>query len=74
MTSKTLCKTLRHRSCKDRANARPLQRIEMIASDEDELVESLVETFPASDPPTWIPLARVGIPKRKSLAPRARKP
>jgi hypothetical protein len=27
--------------------------------------ESLQETFPASDPPSWEPLARLGAPKRK---------
>jgi hypothetical protein len=39
----------------------------------DEVEESLVETFPASDPPAWISLARVGIPKRKTPSRPARK-
>lgn len=36
-----------------RANVRPVQTNETGASDDeiDELVESLIETFPASDPP-----------------------
>jgi hypothetical protein len=40
----------------------------------DEVDESLIETFPASDPPAWVALARVGIPKRrKTKSSRARK-
>jgi hypothetical protein len=62
-----------HRSRKGRANARPLQDSETIAStDDDEILESLIDTFPASDPPAWVALARVGVPKRKPS--RARKP
>jgi hypothetical protein len=64
-----------HRSRKGRANARPLQDSETIAStDDDEILESLIDTFPASDPPAWVGLARVGIPKRKPTSRRARKP
>ena len=56
-----------HRSRKGRANVRPLQKIETIAAaDEDDIVESLIETFPASDPPAWVTLARVGIPDRRA--------
>jgi hypothetical protein len=39
------------------------------AADEDEITESLIETFPASDPPAWVALARVGIPKRRAIKP-----
>jgi hypothetical protein len=58
---------LHHQSRKGRAHARPLQ-IETV--DEDEIVESLIETFPASDPPAWVALARVGIPKRRKTKSR----
>jgi hypothetical protein len=64
-----------HRSRKGRANARPLQDSETIAgTDDDEILESLIDTFPASDPPAWVALARVGVPKRNPTLRRARKP
>jgi hypothetical protein len=64
-----------HRSRKGRPNARPLQGSETIASaDDDEILESLIDSFPASDPPAWVALARVGVPKRKPTLRRARKP
>jgi hypothetical protein len=51
---------------------RPLRTIKTTAI--DDITESLIETFPASDPPAWIALARVGIPKRrKTKSSRARK-
>jgi hypothetical protein len=64
--------TPHHRKRKGRANARPFQKIETGAIT-DEINESLIETFPASDPPAWIAVARVGIPKRQKTSRRARK-
>jgi hypothetical protein len=63
---------LHRRNRKDRAKARPLQKIETIAT-ADEIAESLIDTFPASDPPAWIPLARVGAPNRPVRSLPARK-
>jgi hypothetical protein len=67
-------KPLRHRKQKGRTNARPLQQTaENETGASDELDESLIETFPASDPPAWVALARVGTPKRKTdCTPRAK--
>jgi hypothetical protein len=66
--------TPHHRKRKDRANARPLKKSETVENtDEDKIVESLIETFPASDPPAWVALARVGNPKRQTTSRRARK-
>jgi hypothetical protein len=43
-----------------------LQESETTAStDEDEILESLIDTFPASDPPAGVALARVGIQNRR---------
>jgi hypothetical protein len=66
--------TPHHRKRKGRANAPPFRKIETDAmTGEDKIVESLIETFPASDPPAWIALARVGIPERQATSRRARK-
>jgi hypothetical protein len=63
-------KTSHNRSRKGRANVRPLRTIETPAAtdDFDVVEESLIETFPASDPPAWVALTRVGKPKRKKLS------
>jgi hypothetical protein len=61
-----------HRKRKGRADARPLRKLETVEIT-DEITESLIETFPASDPPAWVALARVGIPKRQTTSRRARK-
>jgi hypothetical protein len=66
-------KASRHRRRKGTANVGPLRKIKTTASvDEEEIVESLIDTFPASDPPAWIAVARVGIPKRQTRSHRAR--
>ena len=59
-------RTLHPRSREGRANAGPSRKSETITTT-DELDQSLIDTFPASDPPSWIPLARIGIPKRKDI-------
>jgi hypothetical protein len=53
-------------------STRTMQKIETIAI-ADKIAESLIDTFPASDPPAWIPLARVGTPKRPVRSRPARK-
>jgi hypothetical protein len=47
----------------------PEQRQQPLVPDgtpsQDQIDESLEESFPASDPPSWIAVARIGSPKRK---------
>jgi hypothetical protein len=57
-----------HRSRKRRADARHFRKIEIAIS--DEIYQSLIDSFPASDPPSWIALARVGVPNRKGVSTR----
>jgi hypothetical protein len=40
----------------------------------DEIDESLIETFPASDPPAWTSLTRIGVPKRETTSRKPRHP
>jgi hypothetical protein len=65
-------RTLHRRGRKGRANARPFRNIETTDIETiaitDEVAQSLIDTFPASDPPAWIPLARIGIPKRQKAS------
>jgi hypothetical protein len=70
MTPKS-ANTSRHRSRKGRANAWPLQAETQkteVSDTVDEVTCSLIETFPASDPPAWVALTRIGIPKRKKIS------
>jgi hypothetical protein len=60
---------LRPQNQNGRQNARPSQIIETPAI--DEITESLIQTFPASDPPAWVALTRVGIPKRRPMKSRS---
>jgi hypothetical protein len=70
----TMQQRQRQKSQTGRASARPARQTEPTDVD-DELTLSLIETFPASDPPAWIPLARVGVPKRRMKSrPSAKKP
>jgi hypothetical protein len=68
----TMRQRKRQQSQTARSGARPAQVTESADAD-DELTLSLMETFPASDPPAWIPLARVGTPKRRTKS-RTKRP
>src|SRR3981189_532317 len=59
-------KVLSHQSRKGRTPARPLP-IETV----DEIDESLIETFPASDPPAWVALPVSAFPSDARRSPTA---
>src|SRR3977135_3518485 len=61
-------RTSHHRSRKRRADARRFRKIEIAIT--AEIDQSLIDSFPASDPPSWVALARVGIPNRKGIPSR----
>ena len=70
----TMQQRKRQKSQTGRESARPTGETEPTDVD-DELTLSLIETFPASDSPAWIPLARVGVPKRRMKSrPAAKRP
>ncbi len=54
-----------HRSRKGESDGRLLRDSETSATTDDDILESLIDTYPASDPPAWIATARVGMPERK---------
>jgi hypothetical protein len=62
-----------HQGRKSRAKGQSAREIETTAIDDELVLQSLVETFPASDPPAWIPLAHVGVPERRTKSKSARK-
>jgi hypothetical protein len=70
----TMQQRKRQKSQTGRESARPTRETGPTDVD-DELTLSLIETFPASDSPAWIPLARVGVPKRRMKSrPGAKRP
>jgi hypothetical protein len=54
------------------AGRMPGIRVKFKSRIDDEIARNLVDTFPASDPPSWIGLARVGVPHRKDISTRSK--
>jgi hypothetical protein len=59
---------LQNAGARDNADGKPctLLEPEILHRSEADIDEALIETFPASDPPSWAGWGRVGSPKRSA--------